>query len=1360
MTMKFPIAVVAAIVSLVDVCAGEVAIPQGANVAPNGDRIEVTSKCLRLNGRAIIPLMGEMHYSRVPRGEWAASLKTMKDGGISIVSTYVFWNHQEWKEGEYDFSGNRDLSAFLEEVRKAGMWALVRIGPWAHGECREGGFPDWLIDKRGPGNGERGMGSGKRIPRAKRVAEGDALAGVGTGGIMLRSTDPLFMAAVEKFWTRLFPEVEPHLWKNGGAVIGVQLENESRGPWPYYQALKALAVKTGYDVPMYTRTGWPRLNGPETTFGEMIPLYGDYAEGFWDRSLKSMPGSYKDSFLMRPARTSSVIATEQLGAQKAEDAKGAEKYPYFTCELGGGMASSYHRRLKMEPMDAFALAVVKLGSGSNLPGFYMYHGGTNPTDTGANMAESQRGRFTNGNDLPVVSYEFQSPVSEFGEPQNSYWLIQALGRFCREYGEELATEEPVFVNKHETRRGRFVFHNDYVRRLNPDGECWIGIEKDGKVERVLDGREICASPVRSLKSEVLSLSNLKLLKPAGTPPPVAIGPAGVAVMPEESAWDAAAEYEVPFKPDANMIEIAYDGDMARLYADGQLVQDDFWKGVPIRYALRRIPKGTKRLTLKVLPWGEGAEKLIFADGVKSHTAKASLSHTFEIGESEFLLDGKPFLVRCGEIHYARIPREYWRHRLKMLRAMGCNAVGCYMFWNFHEHEKGVFNWKGRADAAAFCRMAQEEGLWVILRPGPYSCAEWEGGGAPWWLMGEWETGTGERGTEKPISMRSSDPRWLVPATNWLHAVGRELASLQVTKGGPILMVQVENEYGLHGNDVGYIRALRESVIDAGFGVPLYACNPPRVIQNGFVPELFQAANFSADPEQRFEIVRKYQPKGPLMCAEYYPAWFDTWGQAHHPPKSDRQFFGPIDWMFEHRASFSLYMAHGGTSFGGWSGCRNPFVPNVTSYDYEAPINEHGLANPSFAKYRERAAKYLNPGETIPDVPAPIPVKAYGTATLSQFAEVVDCGGDKVLLEHPVYSERLGMGSGLVLWSADIPAGVAGDLKVDNLHDFGYVYLDGERIGVLDRRHRGIKIKISSSPKVRKLDILVEAMGRINSSSGMEDRKGLDGRVFVGKTEITDWEYELEPIDPDGQEAPPGNWRGTFAVDEAADTFVDMRAFNKGIVWVNGKNLGRYWKIGPQQTLYLPGCWLKKGENEIVVREMLEPTGEPTVAFLDHPILDELHPEADFNIVKREHDKFVGGDEVASGAFPNTDAAQVVMLKKPVRGEFFTLQVLSSYDARNLASIAEFDFLGADGNPMTSVDMQVSGVDSEEEVRDDGIAENAIDGQVEAYWLSSSRTLPHWIEFRVSEHTEIHGFRYTPRQGNAIGRIKDWKLHVR
>ena len=759
------------------------------------------------------------------------------------------------------------------------------------------------------------------------------------------------------------------------------------------------------------------------------------------------------------------------------------------------------------------------------------------------------------------------------------------------------------------------------------------------------------------------------------------------------------------------------------------------------------------------------------------------ARSFEVGEKDFLLDGKPFVVRCGEVHYARIPRAYWRHRLQMLRAMGCNAVGCYMFWNFHEREKGAFTWDGRADVAAFCRMAQAEGLWVILRPGPYSCAEWEGGGAPWWLMQDDDK-------KKPISMRSSDPRWLVPATNWLHAVGRQLSGLQVTKGGPILMVQVENEYGLHGADVAYMRALRQAALDAGFEVPLYACNPPRVMQNGFIPELFQAANFGGDPEQRFEIVRKYQPKGPLMCAEYYPAWFDTWGQAHHPPKNDRAFFGPIDWMFAHGVSFSLYMAHGCTSFGGWSGCRNPFVPNVTSYDYEAPINENGRANPSFANYRARAARYLNAGETIPEPPADIPTKAYGTVAMERIAPLDVLVRREVKMERPEFMERLGQGFGLVSYERMLAPGDGGQLNVDELHDFGYVFLDGKRIGTLDRRHRGIRPRIDRSKEKnpRRLQIVVEAMGRINSSSGMEDRKGMSGRVRLDKKELKGWTARMMPLDPDGEDiqeavakagrdgVPPPSaagvaaaavdspalYRGTLNVpdDLPADTFLDMSDWTKGIVWVNGHNLGRFWSIGPQQTLYLPGCWLRKGGNEVVVLDFFGPRAKSEIASVGKAVLDVLQPETDFNRKERQNKKCIGGEEVASGTFPSGDETQVVMFGKGVRGTFFTLQALTTYDAKNLATIAEFDFLDKDGNPLNSLDVQITGVDSEEEIREDGVAENAIDGQVEAFWLTSSRTLPHWIEFYVPTKTEVFGFRYTPRQNKTVGRIKDWRFLAR
>ena len=596
------------------------------------------------------------------------------------------------------------------------------------------------------------------------------------------------------------------------------------------------------------------------------------------------------------------------------------------------------------------------------------------------------------------------------------------------------------------------------------------------------------------------------------------------------------------------------------------------------------------------------------------------------------------------------------------------------------------------------------------------------------------------------------------------------------------MVQVENEYGLHGGDVAYMRALRQAALDAGFEVPLYACNPPRVMQNGFIPELFQAANFGGDPEQRFEIVRKYQPKGPLMCAEYYPAWFDTWGQAHHPPKNDRAFFGPIDWMFAHGVSFSLYMAHGGTSFGGWSGCRNPFVPNVTSYDYEAPINENGRANPSFAKYRARAARCLNAGETIPEPPADIPTKAYGTVAMERIAPLDVLVRREVKMESPEFMERLGQGFGLVSYERMLAPGDGGQLNVDELHDFGYVFLDGKRIGVLDRRHRGIRPRIyrSKENRPRLLQIVVEAMGRINSSSGMEDRKGMSGRVRLDKKELKGWTARMMPLDPDGGEnvkckmesvkwgiadVPsnvPALYRGTLNVpdDVPADTFLDMRDWTKGIVWVNGHNLGRFWSIGPQQTLYLPGCWLRKGGNEVVVLDFFGPRAKSEIASVGKAVLDVLQPETDFNRKERQNKKCLGGEEVASGTFPSGDEAQVAMFGKGVRGNFFTLQALTTYDAKNLATIAEFDFLGRDGNPLNSLDVQITGVDSEEEIREDGVAENAIDGQVEAFWLTSSRTLPHRIEFYVPTKTEVFGFRYTPRQNKSVGHIKDWRFLAR
>jgi len=368
----------------------------------------------------------------------------------------------------------------------------------------------------------------------------------------------------------------------------------------------------------------------------------------------------------------------------------------------------------------------------------------------------------------------------------------------------------------------------------------------------------------------------------------------------------------------------------------------------------------------------------------------------------------------------------------------------------------------------------------------------------------------------------------------------------------------------------------------------------------------------------------------------------------------------------------------------------------------------------------------------------------------------------VKVDRPVFMERLGQGFGLVSYERELGPEEYGALSVDEIHDFGYVFLDDVRLGAFDRRHRGVKVSIpkGQGPARRRLRILVEAMGRINSSSGMEDRKGLNGRVLLAGRELRGWTARLTPIDPDDQDNPPGNYRGTLRVDQPADTFLDMSGWTKGVVWVNGHNLGRFWCIGPQQTLYVPGCWLKTGTNEVVVLDFFGPRGDVSVNFSDQPKLDELHPELDFNRRERAAVKLDGCVSVAKGSFPRTGDTQKVMFETPVRGRTFVLQTLSSHDKRNLASISEFAFLDAEGNPLTALDLTIAGVDSEEEVREDGTAENAIDGQVETCWLTSSRTLPHTIAFDVSQSIEIQGFRYTPRQNDSVGRIKDWEFLVR
>jgi len=593
----------------------------------------------------------------------------------------------------------------------------------------------------------------------------------------------------------------------------------------------------------------------------------------------------------------------------------------------------------------------------------------------------------------------------------------------------------------------------------------------------------------------------------------------------------------------------------------------------------------------------------------ARAADGAPSHTFAIGETDFLLDGQRLQIRCGEIHAARVPKEYWRHRLQMAKAMGLNTVCAYLFWNQIEQEQGHFDWSGQADSAEFCRIAQEVGLWVILRPGPYSCAEWEMGGTPWWFLAQ----------GRDIKLRSRDPIYLDAARKYIAEVGRQLAPLQVTHGGPILMVQVENEYGFYGSDTEYMGDIRQALVGAGFDVPLFACNPPDVMKNGLRSDLFQAANFGNNPAANFAKLRALQPKGPLFCSEFYPGWFDSWGEAHHYGKTP-QYLADLTTMLDADGSFSIYMVHGGTTFGLWSGANEPYKPETSSYDYDAPISEAGWATDKFFKTRELFSKYLLKGETLPEPPPRNPVVEFAPVRAVETAAVLDNLPAPVEDDEPRGMEAYGQGYGCILYRTTLPAGEAAMLEASAIHDFGFVLLDGVRVGVLDRRAGACRLQIPARSKDATLDVLVEAMGRINFGAGISDHKGLIAPVTLGGKTLKGWKVFNLPLGdgmvaslkfkPAGPENVPAFWRTSFNLAAVGDTFFDLRGWGKGVLWVNGCCLGRFWDIGPTQTAYAPGCWLHAGANDVVILDLVGPS-DPRIGGLAVPILDQLRPAMDF-----------------------------------------------------------------------------------------------------------------------------------------------------
>jgi beta-galactosidase len=587
-------------------------------------------------------------------------------------------------------------------------------------------------------------------------------------------------------------------------------------------------------------------------------------------------------------------------------------------------------------------------------------------------------------------------------------------------------------------------------------------------------------------------------------------------------------------------------------------------------------------------------------------------HEFSISDGQFMIDGEPIMFFSGEVHPSRIPREYWQDRLQMVRAMGMNAISIYMFWNVHEPYPGQYNFEGQADIAEFIRLAQKEDLWVFLRPSPYVCAEWEFGGYPWWLL-----------KEPDLKVRSKDPRFIDAYRNYVNEVAKHLTPLLIQNGGPIIMVQIENEYGFYGDDKEYLAMNRDIFIEAGFTTDLFTCDPPSTIDAGHLPGIYAAVNGGAKPAEVIATQDRINGLGgPYFVSEWYPAWFDVWGKRHHT-SSVEAFTQHLDSIFYHGISLNMYMAHGGSNFGFMNGANYdtymPYQSQTQSYDYDAPINEAGNPTPKFWAYRELVKKYTTEGYQIPDVPQPKPSMAIEPFMLKQVSFIENQRPPVIKTERPLSFEDIDQGYGFVLYEAQLPKG-SGWLKIKQLRDYGIVLLDGKRIGIVDRRTELDSIYLEVPADGAKLSLFIENLGRLNFGTFLTDnRKGITEAVFFNGKEILNWEMfgypfkSLQPFTFSSEEQPgkayewPVLRKGEFYLDEVADTYFDMREFGKGSLWINGHHIGRYWQVGPQQTLYIPAPWLKKGKNEVVVFEMLK-TWQQELLAIDEPFLDQLNEE--------------------------------------------------------------------------------------------------------------------------------------------------------
>ena len=657
------------------------------------------------------------------------------------------------------------------------------------------------------------------------------------------------------------------------------------------------------------------------------------------------------------------------------------------------------------------------------------------------------------------------------------------------------------------------------------------------------------------------------------------------------------------------------------------------------------------------------------------------------------------------------------------------------------------------------------------------------GGLPWWLL-----------KKKDIRLREPDPYFMERVKLFERKVGEQLASLTIQNGGPIIMVQVENEYGSYGENKAYVSAIRDIVRQSGFDkVTLFQCDWASNFERNGLDDLVWTMNFGtgADIDQQFRRLGELRPNAPQMCSEFWSGWFDKWG-ARHETRPAKAMVEGIDEMLSKGISFSLYMTHGGTSFGHWAGANSPgFAPDVTSYDYDAPINEYGQATPKYWELRHTMEKY-NDGGKLPAPPkAPMPVITIPKFVLTEYAPLGNGMGSSVQSRDIRSFEDMDMGWGIADYSTALPKIPVGSmLTLNEPHDFAQVFVDGKYIGKIDRVKNEKTLMLPPVEKGAELCIRIEAMGRINFGRAIKDYKGITKEVTISAEmdgHEASWNlknWTIVPI-PDNYETAvkalsvgtetskrtrqhaklltkAGYYRGHFTLRKPGDTFLNMEAFAKGQVYVNGHAIGRFWNIGPQQTLYLPGCWLKQGRNEVIVLDVVGPKGEPTSFGQDKPELDKLNLER-----TNKHNN--PGDRpdlnsltpVAQGTLDSGNGWQTVKFARPATGRYLAIEALSAQDGQEFAQIAELYALDNKGQRLSREPWTAKYADSENAEQENQTADKTFDLQESTYWSTMKGSpYPHLLVIDLGSEQTLTGIDYLPRaEQGAPGGVKDYKIFL-